>query len=75
MPPTNGAKIRSIRREKGLKLGVVASEVGIRNNNLCNIENGHRNASLELLHRIARLLEVDVKQLLADDEACRDPAA
>lgn len=78
MPPTNGAKIRSIRRKKGLKLGDLAREAtGIRPNNLCNIENGSRDASEELLRRIARVLDVEYDDLLAADgsQVTRDPAA
>lgn len=74
MPPTNGANIRRIRREQGKRLSDIAKAVGIRPNNFCNIENGKRDASWEVLHLASTFLGVPVEELLDQGES-RDPAA
>lgn len=79
MPLANGDRIRQLRLAKGIKSGEFARLVtGIQRNNLINVECNLRPASMELLHRIARVLEVDVSELLATDSDqgdTRDPAA
>lgn len=77
MPPTNGHKIRQLRRSRGVKLGAFTAEVkGVTANTLAAIEGGFKDAGIELLHRIARVLEVDVSELLADEAGeTGDPAA
>lgn len=79
MPLANGDRIRQLRQAKGIKSGEFANLVtGIQRNNLINVECNLRPASMELLHRIARVLEVDVSELLRterDVDDSRDPAA
>jgi len=77
MPPTNGNKIRQLRRSRGIKLGAFTAEVGsVTSNTVAGIEGGSKDASIELLHRIARVLEVDVSELLAEEARhTGDPAA
>jgi transcriptional regulator with XRE-family HTH domain len=79
MPLANGDRIRQLRQAKGWKSGEFAELVGgIQRNNLINVECNLRPASIELLNRIARVLEVAVTELLrtdSDEDASRDPAA
>jgi transcriptional regulator with XRE-family HTH domain len=77
MPPTNGHKIRQLRRSRGIKLGAFTAKVeGVTANTLAAIEGGFKDAGYELLHRIARVLEIDVTELLADESGdTGDPAA
>lgn len=73
MPRPDGPKIRRLRQELGLKRGELARLVEIQPNNLTNIECNLRLASIEVLNRIGRVLEVDAQDLIAEDR--RDPAA
>jgi transcriptional regulator with XRE-family HTH domain len=74
MPRPNGPKIRSLRQARGLKRGELAQQISMQPNNLTNIECNLRLASIEVLHRIARVLGVSADELIAEDDA-HDPAA
>lgn len=63
----DGQAIRRLRQHTGVKVSELADQVGVAAGTLHNIENGHNTASIEVLHRIARQLDVDVQQLLAAD--------
>jgi transcriptional regulator with XRE-family HTH domain len=68
----NGHALRIIRERSGLSVSALASEVGISQPHLSNIERGHRRASPEVSHRLAVALRVPLLALLADPD---DPTA
>lgn len=62
----NGATIRAFRVKDGKKPGQFASECLISYSTLDNIENERKEASLEVLHRIATVLNVPVEAIVRD---------
>lgn len=65
----NGLSIRHFRIKDGVKPGAFAAAAGIAYSTLDNIENERKEASVETLHRIAKLLDVPVGALLRDPNA------
>jgi DNA-binding XRE family transcriptional regulator len=65
-PRQNGAEIRRVRRERGIKTGELASRIGLAPATLMNLENGHKQTSIEVVHRIARELAIPVADILSD---------
>lgn len=63
MPKPAGAVIRSIRQQRGIKVGELAVLVGLSRKTVHGIENG-TSTSIEALNRIANTLEVPVDGLL-----------
>ena len=55
-----GAKIKSIRIEKGLKQTELASMAGISNTYLSDIENGRTNPSVNTIEKLAKALEINL---------------
>lgn len=65
-----GAKVKYVRRQRGLKQRDIAERLGIRTQaQLSQFETGRYNASLTLLLAIARLLDVSTDYLLRDNIA------
>lgn len=62
----NGLAIRSLRIKDGLKPGEFATKVGISYAHLDNLENERKEASVEVLHRIAAALDVPIRALVRD---------
>lgn len=62
----NGSAIRALRIKSGLKPGEMATAARISYSTLDNIENERKNASAEVLHRIASVLDVPVAALIRD---------
>lgn len=62
----NGTAIRDFRVKSGLKPGDFASRAGISYAHLDNIEHERKEASVEVLHRIATALAVDPRSLVRD---------
>lgn len=54
----------------GKKLKDVAEIVGCSESLLSKLENGHANPSVQMLHRIARALEINVASLFAEEDSC-----
>lgn len=48
-----GKRIAALRKEKGISLRELEKRTGIANSNLCDIENGKKNATITTLARIA----------------------
>lgn len=67
-PNPDGAAIRQIRREKGIKPGDMAQSVGVKRSTIYTLESGSRGASWELMYRIAGALDVPIQQLLRDEQ-------
>lgn len=59
----NGLTIRHLRIKSGMKPGQFATAASISYSTLDNIENERKNASPEVLHRIAAALDVPVGAL------------
>lgn len=62
-----GARVRELRKEKGLKQSVLAEQVQIETSNISHIERGVSKVSLGTLVRIALALGVTVDDLLCYD--------
>lgn len=65
----NGAAIRAFRVKAGMKPGEFASKASISYSTLDNIENERKNASLEVLYRIASALDIPVHAIVRDPVA------
>jgi XRE family transcriptional regulator, fatty acid utilization regulator len=64
---TTGEKIKAAREAKVWGQAELAREVGITPNGLWHIENGKRNPRPSTIRKIAEVLGIDVKELLADE--------
>lgn len=65
-PRQNGVAIRHLRIKSGSKPGEFATSARISYSTLDNIENERKNASPEVLHRIAVALDVPVEAIIRD---------
>ena len=63
-----GERIREIRLAKGISQEALAHEIGLHRTYVGSLERGERNPSLQVVSRLARLLEVSTDQLLAGDK-------
>jgi transcriptional regulator with XRE-family HTH domain len=64
-----GNNIQTIRKEKGLKLSQVAKACGISAGYLSDIEKGNKaNPSIDVLNKIATVLNVGINSLLSTEE-------
>ena len=63
-----GERIREIRLAKGISQEALAHEIGLHRTYVGSLERGERNPSLQVVSRLARLLEVSTDQLLAVDK-------
>lgn len=59
-----GIKIRSLRKEKGMNQKLFGAEVGIDERQLRKIEKGLTNPRLDTIYNIARVLDIDLNELL-----------
>ena len=59
-----GARIRALRRERGLSLAALAQAAGIGKGSLSELETGRRNPTLATLYAVARPLEVPLGRLV-----------
>lgn len=60
----NGAALRYFRIKSGLKTKELATKARVQYSHLDNLENERKEASVELLHRLAAVLEVPVAALV-----------
>ena len=63
------SKLTQARIEKGLSQAQLAEMVGTQRSNICRIENGGQNLSLDLLIKIASALGKDINLLLEERQA------
>jgi len=68
---TVGTNIRALRKEKGLTLNQLATEIGSDVGNLSRVERGVQNYTDALVKKIAEALSVPVAALFAEDEKHR----
>lgn len=66
MPQARGEVIRRRRQERGIKASELAGRVGIKPVTMLNIENAHNSASIEVLYRIAAVLELSIEDVSAE---------
>jgi transcriptional regulator with XRE-family HTH domain len=59
-----GQLLAEIRRKKGMSQELLADELGLSRTSITNIEKGRQPIQLHSLYRIARLLGVELKELL-----------
>ncbi len=64
-----GARVRELRRARGVSQEALADEAGLDRTYVSSVERGHRNISLLNIHRLAGALGVEPAELL------RPPAA
>lgn len=62
-----GRRIRHLRVERGLTLNALSAEVGLSSSQLSLIENGHREPRLATLQTLARLFNVGIADLMAEE--------
>lgn len=70
----NGATLRAFRIKAGKKLADLAAEANCSYQQLNNVEAERKEASLELLHRLAAALEVPVAALVRDPSYAIHPS-
>lgn len=58
-----GMRIRFLRKELGWSQEDLALESGVNKNYICDLENGRRNPSLEILEKIAKALKITLSEL------------
>ncbi|MFD8496271.1 helix-turn-helix domain-containing protein [Amycolatopsis sp. NPDC059657] len=62
-----GGNIRKRRIELGLEPAQVAKQIGRSTKTLYNIENGWNSTKPEVLHRLAKVLDLPIDQVMASD--------
>ena len=58
-----GMRIRYLRKMKKLSIEDLALECGINRNYLCDLENGKRNPTLQMLEKIANGFNISISEL------------
>ena len=58
-----GMRIKFLRKSKGWSQEDLALEANVNKNYICDLENGRRNPSLDILERIAKALNISLSEL------------
>ena len=58
-----GMRIRYLRKTKKMSIEDLALECGINKNYLCDLENGRRNPTLQMLEKIANGFDISISEL------------
>lgn len=58
-----GMRIRYLRQERKWSQEDLALEAGVNKNYICDLENGRRNPSLEILEKIAIAFDISLSEL------------
>jgi len=56
-----GKRIVTLRTEMGINQDALAHKAKIHQTYLSGIENGHRNPTLTMIHKLAKALKIEVK--------------
>ena len=64
-----GMRIKFLRSERGWSQEDLALEANINKNYICDLENGRRNPSLEILERIAIAFNISLSELFKGIES------
>jgi transcriptional regulator with XRE-family HTH domain len=68
MPAVRGTEIRQRRQRLGIKLGEFSELTRVKYKTVANIESGgSKVASIEVVHRFARVLGCEITDLMRDD--------
>ncbi|WP_028784986.1 helix-turn-helix domain-containing protein [Thalassobacillus devorans] len=68
-----GNRIRKIRKERKLSINELSTRTGISKSYLSLLERGiHNNPSLEVLNKIANVLQVNIDILIGEEEAAEE---
>lgn len=59
-----GRRVREVRHERGWTQEQLAFEAGVKRAYLSEVENGHRNVSLDVVEKLAQALGVTADQLM-----------
>ena len=70
MAETFGENVRRVRLERGMTIEALADEVGLAYTYVGQIERGSRNPTLDVVERIAAILEVAPINLLKSSSDC-----
>lgn len=62
-----GQRLRQVRLSKGLTQEVLAAEAGFSRSYYTEIETGKRNISLQNIEKLARALDVEIKEFFDSD--------
>lgn len=62
----NGPAIRAFRIKAGMKPGALATKASVAYSTLDNLENERKDASLEVLYRLASALDIPVHAIVRD---------
>ena len=68
-----GQLLAEIRRKKAMSQELLADELGLSRTSITNIEKGRQPIQLHSLYRIARRLEVELKELLPSPQVFEMP--
>jgi transcriptional regulator with XRE-family HTH domain len=68
-----GRLLADVRRKKGVSQEIVADEIGLSRTSITNIEKGRQPIQLHSLYRIARLLGVEIKEILPSPQVFELP--
>lgn len=69
IPKQNGSAVRDFRQKAGLSREELGEQSRITYSHVANIENEHKDASLEVLYRVASVLAVDIRSILRNPPA------
>lgn len=69
VPEHLGARVSELRKARGLSLRALANAAGVSSSFLSQLENGHTNASVSSLRKVAAALHLSPAQLLDSSEA------
>lgn len=58
-----GYKIRLLRENRGLSQGDLAYRIGINRSYLSEVENGHRNLTIDILTRLGDIMNITLSDL------------
>lgn len=65
-----GDNIKRLRREKGITQQTLADLVGMHRSNYSKVENGKREPSIEVLHKVASYFSTSLEALVNGDNVC-----
>lgn len=64
-----GARIRELRKERGITVYEMATRLGVSRNTLTNWERGEKEPhAVEMLEEMAKILKVSLKEILIDED-------
>lgn len=71
-----GSNIKEIRKRRGLSLSELSERTGISKSYISNIErNLHQNPSIQILNKIALILNVELEELLIPEESLNNKSS